>query len=146
MSERVSPICGYGMDALNASVPEHAHPEVLTRSELLAAVVWLVGGYQHALNLADNLLRAPAVTTALPSQERAMIADAIAQRREELSVVRVGVASLLDESVHLRLVSDRRRAKAPVMIEGANVLGPTNASTTTPPGTVNAWRILDPLR
>jgi len=101
-----------GMDSLNPSVPRHTHLDGFTPSELFAAIVWLASGYQEAINLADNLLRAPAVTTALPPQERAIVRDAIAQQRAEFSAVRVHVASVLDEVASLRPVPDRRHLKA----------------------------------
>jgi len=100
------------MDSLKPSVPQHTHLDGFTQSELFAAIVWLASGYQEAINLADNLLRAPAVTTALPPQERAIVRDAIAQQRAEFSAVRVRVASVLDEVARVRPVPDRRQPNA----------------------------------
>ena len=88
-------------------VPSRTPPEALTQSELIAAVVWLASGYQQAVDLADALFRTPPVTI----QERMTAAEAIATRRSELTAVRVRVASLLDQSAHLRDMPDRRHLK-----------------------------------
>jgi hypothetical protein len=96
------------MASSHPPVPPHTPSEELTRSELIAAVVWLASGYQQAIDLTDSLLKTPPITTA----ERAIARDAIAQQRAEFSAVRVRVASVLDESARLRPVPDRRQLKA----------------------------------
>ena len=95
------------MDAVDRPVPQHTPTEDPTRSELVAAVVWLASGYQHAVDLADALFQTAPITI----QERMTAADAIAKRRAELTAVRVRVANLLDQSAHLRPVPDRRQLK-----------------------------------
>ena len=37
------------MDSLNASAAEQTAPDVLTHSELIAAVMWLASGYHEAI-------------------------------------------------------------------------------------------------
>ena len=114
-SRPVSPIPrGVRMDSVERSAPQHTLPEDPTRSELVAAIVWLASGYERAIDLADSVLRATAVTIALSPQDAAIARDAIAQQRAELTAVRVRVATLLDQSAHLRPASTCFRA-APLL-------------------------------
>jgi hypothetical protein len=103
----VSPIPrGVRLDSVERSTPQHTLPEDPTRSELVAAIVWLASGYERAIDLADTVLRAPAITMALSPQDHAIARDAVAQQRVELTAVRLRVATLLDQSAHLRPASN----------------------------------------
>jgi hypothetical protein len=99
---------GVRVASLDPLVPPHTPAEALTQAELIAAVVWLASGYQQAVDLADALFRTPPATI----QEHITAAEAIATGRAELTAVRVRVATLLDQSAHLRDTPDRRHLKA----------------------------------
>jgi hypothetical protein len=108
-SRPVSPIPrGVTMDSVGRPAPQPTPREDPALAELVAAIVWLASGYQQAIELANSLLQTPPTTI----HERMTAADAIARRRAELTAVRIRVASLLDESAHLRSVPDRRHLKA----------------------------------
>jgi hypothetical protein len=98
---------GMGIESLNRLAPSYSPSHDTERAELIAALVRLSVAHEQALQLADGLLddthrllrvlRMPGMGTGRSDYERADARAAVARWRQELTAVRLRIASLLDQ-------------------------------------------------